>query len=192
MKVILLAIIIGIIILILSEPKENFIDIYSDIITFRQIDGVLIKNYKINSFYSLYDNELLRLFNNNDIIKINIPLNYSVTIKYSLKNDSSQIAKIIELPNGTYEVYKSTSDKIINQVDIKNMIGYNNNTIVRNNQSMPMYWDSDLYYNYRPEYTYTSRLDEYYSINPIDYNQPVNNKSNCNNKPIDQSTINNK
>ena len=154
MKIILLAIIIGILILILSnyEYNEGFIDIYSNIIRFTNMDGLLIKNYNINSFYSLYYNELLDLFNNNDNIKINIPLNYSVTIRYSLTNNSSMIAKIIELSHGTYDIYKKTSDKIINQIDIKNMIGYNNKLLATSNVSIPIYWDTDLYDSYRPEY----------------------------------------
>jgi hypothetical protein len=153
MKIILIAIIIGIIILLLSNnTNEKFIDIYSNIVTFTRIDDVLIKTYKINSFYSLYGNELLNLFENKDIIKINIPYNYSVTIRYALKNDSTIIAKTIELPYGTYDIYKISSNKIINQIDIKNMIGYNNELLSTTNVSLPMYWDTDLYNSYRPEY----------------------------------------
>ena len=67
MKIILLAIIIGIIILILFNKKcktnENFINIYSNIITFSTLDNILIKRYIVNSYYSLYDNELIELFN---------------------------------------------------------------------------------------------------------------------------------
>ena len=159
MKIILLAIIIGIIILILSNnnkscnnTNENFINIYSNIITFITTNNFLIKSYRINTSYSLYGNELLELFTNNDIIRINIPLNYSVTIRYSLKNDASIISKIIELPYGIYDISKLTSDKIINQIDIKNMVGYNNNLLVTSNVNMPLYWDTDLYDSYRPEY----------------------------------------
>ena len=180
MKIILIAIIIVLIILILSKSKEDFIDIYTNIITFRQLNGILIKSYKINSFYSLYDTEINKLFYTNDIISINIPLNYSVSIRYSFKNDSSIIAKIIELPYGTYNIYKSTNDKIINQIDIKNMNGYNNNIIVTNNQSMPMYWDTDLYNSYRPEYYYTARPEEYYYSNTDNYNYNHYNKDNYN------------
>jgi hypothetical protein len=154
MKIILAAIIIGIIILLLSgcNTDENFIDIYSNMITFTQIDNVLIKSYKINSVYSLYGDELLNLFHNNNVIKINIPYNYSVTIRYSLKDDTSIIVKTIELPYGTYDIYKLSSDKIINQIDIKNMVGYNNDLLVTSNLNIPVYWNTDLYDSYRPEY----------------------------------------
>jgi hypothetical protein len=167
MKIILLSIIIGLVILILTKSKcnEQFIDINSNIVTFTRNDNVLLKNYKINSFYSLYGNELLDLFTNNDNIKINIPLNYSVTIKYSLINDTSIIAKIIELSYGTYDIYKQSSDKIINQIDIKNMIGYNSDLLATSNVNIPVYWDTDLYYTYRPEYYGYNRESENYHHN---------------------------
>jgi len=155
MKIILLAIIIGLIIFILSNcfsSKETFIDIYSNVITFTQTDGIIIKTFDIKSVYSLYNKNLNELFNYNDIIKINIPLNYSVTLKYSFKNNPSIISKTIELTHGTYDIIKSTSDKIINQIDIKNMIGYNNELLATSNVSIPMYRDTDLYDSYRPEY----------------------------------------
>ena len=77
MKIIILAIIIGIIILILSNNscKEKFIDINKNIITFTTIDNILIKSYNLNFFYSLYGDELINLFNKDNIIKVNIPLN---------------------------------------------------------------------------------------------------------------------
>jgi hypothetical protein len=152
MIIILLAIIIGIILLIISNSfssNENFIDTNTNIITFTEIDGLLIKNYKINSFYSLYNNNLMELFINNDIIKINIPLNYLVIIKYSFKND---ISKIIKLSHGSYDINKFTSDKIITQIDIKNMIVYNNELLAISNVNIPRYLDTDLYNSYRPEY----------------------------------------
>jgi hypothetical protein len=157
MIIILLAIIIGIILLIISNSfsfNENFIDTNTNIITFTEIDGLLIKNYKINSFYSLYNNNLMELFINNDIIKINIPLNYLVIIKYSFKNDISKISKIIKLSHGSYDINKFTSDKIITQIDIKNMIKYNNELLAISNVNIPMYLDTDLYNSHRPELYY--------------------------------------
>lgn len=155
MKIILLAIIIGIILLLLPNSfsvNEKFIDIYSNIITFTQTDGLLINSYNIKSVYSLYSDNLMNLFLDNDIIRVNIPLNYSVTLKYSFKNDQSIISKTIELTHGTYDINKVTSDKIINQIDIKNMIGYNNELLATSNVNIHMYRDTDLYDSYRPEY----------------------------------------
>ena len=142
MKIILIAIIIGAIIIILSNNtcnREEFIDINKNIVTFTSIDNVLIKSYNVNSFHSIYGDELMNLFNN-DIIKINIPLNYSITLKYAFKNDSTIISKILELSNGTFEINKLTNDKIINQIDIKNMIDYNNNLLLINHIGIPYYW----------------------------------------------------
>jgi hypothetical protein len=50
----------------------------------------------------------MKLFINNDIIRINIPFNYSVTLKYSFKNDPSIISKTVELTHGTYDINKFT------------------------------------------------------------------------------------
>lgn len=154
MKIILLAIIIGIIILILSNNscKEKFIDINKNIITFTTIDNILINSYNLGFFYSLYGDELINLFNNNDKIKVNIPLNYSLTLSYSFKNDISIIGKILELPHGTYYIKKFTNDKIITQIDIKNMISYNNNLLTTSNIGIPYYWDTDIHDSFRPEY----------------------------------------
>jgi len=154
MKIILLAIIIGIILLLLPNSfsvNEKFIDIYSNIITFTKTDGQIINSYNIKSVYNLYGNNLMNLFIN-DIIRINIPLNYSVTLKYSFKNNPSIISKTIELTHGRYDINKLTSDKIINQIDMKNMIEYNNELLAISNVSIPMYRDTDLYDSYRPEY----------------------------------------
>jgi hypothetical protein len=153
MKIILLAIIISIIMLILFyKNKEDFMDINKNIVTFTRNDDVLIKSYNINSFYSVYGDELINLFNNDDKIKVNIPLNYSITLKYSFKNDSTIIGKVIELSQGTYNINKLTNDKIINQIDIKNIIGYNNNFLAISNIKIPYYWDTDTSNSFRPEY----------------------------------------
>jgi hypothetical protein len=156
MDIILLAIFVGIIMLILynylCKNKENFIDINKNIITFTRIDGVLIKSYNIDSFYSVYGDELNNIFNSYDIIKVNIPLNYSITLRYALKNDTTIIDKVFELPHGTYDIYKLTNDKIINQIDIKNMISYNNHQLAKSNIGIPYYWDTDTHDSFRPEY----------------------------------------
>ena len=157
MDIILLAIFVSIIMLILynflCKNKENFIDINKNIIKFTRIDGVLIKSYNIDSsFYSVYGDELNNIFNNYDIIKVNIPLNYSITLRYALRNDLTIIDKVIELPQGTYDIYKLTNDKIINQIDIKNMINYNNQQLAKSNIGIPSYWDTDTHNSYRPEY----------------------------------------
>ena len=157
MKIILLAILIGLIILLLNnKPKtcdnEKFININNNIILFTSINDKIIKTYNIVSFYSVYGNELEEIFKDNEIIHVNIPLNYSITLRYVFNNDSSTFGKIIELSNGTYEIYKFTSDKIINQMDIKNMIGYNNNLLAITNIGIPYYWDTDMKKSFRPEY----------------------------------------
>jgi len=156
MKLIQLAIIIGIIFLIIincsNNNNEQFIDINSRMIHFTTINDTIIKSYNIVSFYSVYGNELEKLFNDNEIIRVNIPLNYSITLRYSFNTDSTIIGKIIELSNGTYEIYKYTSDKIINQIDIKNMISYNNNLLAVTNIGIPYYWNTDTNKSFRPEY----------------------------------------
>ena len=163
MNIILLAIIIGVILLILTRNEnEHFIDIYNNILLFTRIDDVLIKSYNVNSFINLYDNELMNLFVDN-IIRINIPLNYSVTLRYALINNLSIIGKITELQHGIYDIPKINGDKIINQIDIKNMIGYNNDLLANSNVGIPMYWDTDLYDSYRPEYNNYQPLREYYN-----------------------------
>lgn len=165
MNIILLAIIIGFILLILTKNEnenEHFIDIYNNILLFTRLDDVLIKSYNVNSFINLYDNELMNLFVDN-IIRINIPLNYSVTLRYALINNLSIIGKITELQHGIYDIPKINGDKIINQIDIKNMIGYNNDLLANSNVGIPMYWDTDLYNSYRPEYNNYQPLREYYN-----------------------------
>jgi hypothetical protein len=111
-------------------------------VVFRNIDDTIIKPFNIESFYSIYDNELKNLFNNSEIIRVNIPLNYSIILRYSFNNDLSIFGKIIELNNGVYDIYKYTSNKIINQIDIINMIY--NNKLVMTNIGIPYYWDKKI------------------------------------------------
>jgi hypothetical protein len=156
MKLIQLTIIIGIIFLIILncsyKNNEQFIDINNIMILFTTINDTIIKSYNIVSFYSIYGYELEKIFNDNEIIRVNVPLNYSLTLRYAFNNDLTTIGKIIELSNGKYEIYKFTSDKIINQIDIKNMIGYNNNLLAVTNVGIPYYWDTDMNNSFRPEY----------------------------------------
>jgi hypothetical protein len=156
MKLIQLTIIIGIIFLIILncsyKNNEQFIDINNIMILFTTINDTIIKSYNIVSFYSIYGYELEKIFNDNEIIRVNVPLNYSLTLRYAFNNDLTTIGKIIELSNGKYEIYKFTNDKIINQIDIKNMIGYNNNLLAVTNVGIPYYWDTDMNNSFRPEY----------------------------------------
>ena len=153
MKIILLIIFICLIITIFNKNNEKFIDINSNNIIFYSLNDSIIKTYIVNSFYSVYGNELQKLFNNNEIIRVKIPLNYSITISYSYTGTStSTIGKIIELGNGVYEITKFTSDKIIYKIDIKNMIRYNNNLLAVTNIGIPYYWDIDMKSLFRPEY----------------------------------------
>jgi len=155
MKLILITIFICLIIVIIfNNNNEKFIDINSNNIIFYSLNDSIIKTYNINSFYSLYGNELQNLFNNDEIIRVKIPLNYSITISYSYA-ETSTMGKIIELSNGIYEINKFTSDKIIYRIDIKNMIRYNNNLLAVTNIGFPYYWDIDMKTQYRPEYSIT-------------------------------------
>jgi hypothetical protein len=155
MKLILITIFICLIIVIIfNNNNEKFIDINSNNIIFYSLNDSIIKTYNINSFYSLYGNELQNLFNNDEIIRVKIPLNYSITISYSYA-ETSTMGKIIELGNGIYEINKFTSDKIIYRIDIKNMIRYNNNLLAVTNIGFPYYWDIDMKTQYRPEYSIT-------------------------------------
>jgi hypothetical protein len=151
MKIILLIIFICLIITIFNKNNEKFIDINSNNIIFYSLNDSIIKTYIVNSFYSVYGNELQNLFNNDEIIRVKIPLNYSITISYSYAGTST-IGKIIELGNGIYEITKFTSDKKIYKIDIKNMIRYNNNLLAVTNIGIPYYWDIDMKSLFRPEY----------------------------------------
>ena len=155
MKLILITIFIClIIVLIFNKNSEKFIDINSNNIIFYSLNDSIIKTYIVNSFYSVYGSELQNLFNDDEIIRVKIPINYSITINYSYA-ETSTMGKIIELGNGIYEINKFTSDKIIYRIDIKNMIRYNNNLLAVTNIGIPYYWDIDMKSLYRPEYSIT-------------------------------------
>ena len=83
---ILLFIIIIVGFFLIFSSTENFMDLDSNMIEFTKLDGSLIKKFKIGSSNSLYDNDVLDLFKHDEVIRVNIPNNYSVSIIYKFKN----------------------------------------------------------------------------------------------------------
>lgn len=107
-------------------PIEQFMNIHNEnILEFTRLDDSIIKKVKIGSSNSFYDQEVLNLFRQDDIIKINIPKNYTVKIIYKLKNESKEFAQIIRLSSGSYNIPKTINSKVIYQIDIHNLFGLN-------------------------------------------------------------------
>ena len=69
-----LLLLIGIIILMIFNYQhiENFFDLGSNMVEFTRLDGSLIKKVKVGSSTSLYDQEVVNLFRNDQVIRINI------------------------------------------------------------------------------------------------------------------------
>ena len=185
----ILLICIFIYLLINIIPIEKFINIYGEnMIEFTQLDGTLIKKFKIGSFLSLYDQEVINLFIHNETIRINIPKNYFVKIIYKFKNESKGFGQIIELYNGVYDINKYNNNKIIYQIDIlpTNQLNLNNNftnlTITDNTgeiiytgpEYIPIDWDiiyeNNGYDDYNIYYPSTNTIIPYYYYNFPRYN----------------------
>ena len=156
--IIFITLIILFIVLIKNFTFENFTDNNLSQITFTQLNDVLIKSYNINLNYSLNDNELISLFIDN-IIKINIPVNYIVVLKYNYPINPI----IIQLPSGTHHIYKSINNYIINEIEIKNIVTYTNQIIDFNNLNTPIYWN---YYPYLSNYYGIRSNNNYNYYNP--------------------------
>ena len=89
---------IGICIFVFSYSSvENFFNVGTNMIEFTRLDGSLIKKIKPGSSTSLYDQEVLNLFRQDEVIRINIPENYQVRIIYKFKNESKGFGKTINL-----------------------------------------------------------------------------------------------
>ena len=163
-------------------PIEQFMNIYNEnMIEFTRLDDSLIKKFKIGSSNSFYDQEVLNLFRQDEVIRINIPENYTVKIIYKFKNASKGFAKTIELPSGSYDISKTINNKIIYQIDVRNSFGLNvktSNLIIRDPDGEIIYsgpeyididWDTiytdygyDDYYIYYPS---TNKVNTYYYYN---------------------------
>jgi len=127
-KILLFVLIIIILFVVNYSPIEQFINTYnSNMLEFTRLDNSLIKKIKIGSSSSLYDQEVLNLFKNDDVIRINIPDNYTVRIIYKFKNESKGFGKTINLNTGSYDISKTIGNKIIYQIDISNIQGLNEN-----------------------------------------------------------------
>ena len=117
-----------IILVIFNYPYiENFFDLGSNMIEFTRLDGSLIKKVKVGSSTSLYDQEVLNLFRKDQVIRINIPDNYTVRIIYKFRNESKGFGKTIELISGSYDISKLEENKQIFQIDISHNYGLVNN-----------------------------------------------------------------
>ena len=129
---ILFFLIIIIFLIIFNYPYiDNFFNLDSNTIEFTRLDGSLIKKVKVVASLSLYDQEVLNLFTKNNIIKINIPDNFTVRIIYKLKNESKSFSKTVNLLSGIYKISKLVENKQIFQIDITN----NNEIINDSNDS---------------------------------------------------------
>jgi hypothetical protein len=146
----------------------------SNMLVFRKLDDSLIRMYKIGSSYSLYDNDVEQLFKNDDVIRIQIPLNYEATVIYKL--DNGNFAKTLQFPFGSYDLKKKFNDKNISQINVKNVFGYNQGPLLYNQPGLitnPYYNQIPLITN--PYYNRSPLINSYYNqtplINPY-YNQP--------------------
>jgi len=152
MKIILIIVAIIIILLLSCSNKEQFTnELNQNILRVKTLNDIVIKEYNIRSPYNINGNELLNLFNNNDIIRIDIPFNYSITIKYTFNVNPNIIGKTIELTNGVYDINKYTSDKTISEIEIKNTINYDNQLLTLSNVFIPKNYSPDLSKLFRPE-----------------------------------------
>jgi hypothetical protein len=164
-KIILFVILIYII-LTYSKDIENFMD-FTDMIEFKRLDDSLIKKYKINTTYNLYDNDINFLFRNDDVIRVYIPFNHYVKLIYKYKENDKKIgyAKTIELVEGEHDIKRETSkDKVLDQIMINNIGGMNiyYEPYIRTYSRIPYFYPS---YSYRtinyPRHYYNCRRHHY-------------------------------
>ena len=160
---------------------ENFFDLASNMIEFTRLDGSLIKKIKVGSSTSLYSQEVINLFRQDNVIQIIIPENYSVKIIYKFKNEAKGFGKTINLYAGSYDISKFIGNKQIYQIDIKSEYQLTNNfsdLLVKNvdgyiiytgPQFVPIDWDLiytnfgyDDYYIFYPS---TNKMKTYYYYN---------------------------
>jgi hypothetical protein len=180
----LLLLIAIIVLVVFNYPYiENFFDLGSNMIEFTRLDGSLIKKIKVGSSTSLYDQEVLNLFRVDQVIRINIPDNYSVRIIYKFRNESKGFGKTVELSAGSYDISKQDENKQIFQIDVSHDYGLVNNSrggdlfikdidgniIYSGPEIVPIDWDLvytnfgyDDYYIYYPS---TNMLRTYYYYN---------------------------
>ncbi len=106
---------------------ETFLNTWTSMIEFARLDGSLIKKIKIGSSTSLYDSEVINLFRQDEVIRINIPENYTVRIIYKFKNESKGFGKTINLNSGSYDITKTDGNKQIYQIDVSQNFGLSTN-----------------------------------------------------------------
>ena len=127
-RTILMALVLIVIIIIFNYSHiENFFDLDSNMIEFTRLDGSLIKKIKVGSSTSMYDQEVLNLFRQDQVIRINIPDNYTVRIIYKFRNESKGFGKTVDLPSGSFDISKLEENKQIFQIDISHDYGLVNN-----------------------------------------------------------------
>ncbi len=143
MNIILLALLVGIFIIVFNYSSvEHFYDFLTSMIEFTRLDGSLIKRIKIGSSTSMYDSEVTNLFRQDDVIRINIPENYSVRIIYKFKNQSKGFGQTVNLVAGSYDIYRLIENKEIYQIDISHNFGLSTNY----NDLLVRDWDGNIIY----------------------------------------------
>jgi hypothetical protein len=142
-------------------------------IEFTRLDGSLIKKIKIGSSYSLYDYEIINLFKQDDIIRINIPISYYVKIIYKFKNVSKGFGQTIELNEGSYDINKYINDKIIYQIDIQQVFQPNFKDLIITDNVGGNIYTNPYFFRTGPQYIPINRYiyNSYYPITPY-YNYP--------------------
>jgi hypothetical protein len=138
-----------------SNDIENFID-FTDMVEFKRLDDSLIKKFRTNTTYNLYDTDINFLFRNDDVIRVVIPFNHYVKLIYKYKEDDDKkgFAKTIELVEGEHDIKKKYSkDKILDQIIINNIGGRN------------IYYEPQLYPFMYPRRNYFYPFYSYRTIN---------------------------
>lgn len=142
-KVILFFLVLLVLMTYCKNNIENFMDM-TDMVEFKRLDDSLIKKFRTNYTYNLYDNDINFLFRNDNVIRISIPFNHYVKLiyKYDDKKQSG-FAKTMELTEGEYDIKKIyNKDKILDQIIINNYGGFNSEYMYRPRYFFP-------YYSYR-------------------------------------------
>lgn len=175
-----LIILLLIIIIVFRYNYNLFISLDEQII-FTNTNNSFIKSINYNSYNILYEQELLSLFNNLDIIKIIIPKNYKIQIIYKNTNEIKEFGDVIILQTGTHYLYKYYNNKNIYQLEIyktqtitsNDLIikDINQNTLYIGSSNIPIDWNIiyndygyDDYYIYYPALNYTKKY--YYDSHP--------------------------
>jgi hypothetical protein len=119
---------------------------FTDMVEFNRLDDSLIKKFRTNITYNLYNNDIKFLFRNDSVIRINIPFNHYVKLIYKYKENGNRtgFAKTIELDEGSHDIKQTFGrDKELDQIVINNIGGrdiyYEPQLYPRRNYHYPFY-----------------------------------------------------